>query len=143
MTQLALVRPDGYVLMNELCEDTDLPRPFVAKIFQDLVRQGLLISAKGRGGGFALSRSPESITLMDIVAAVDGEEHFSHCVVGLTRCDDRQPCPQHEQFKAIREQICRFLEQTTLQRMAATLKRKMDLTGRRIRQPKTPSKPIE
>lgn len=62
MARLASLRPDGYVLLDELCADSDLPRHFVAKIFQDLVRQGLLKSAKGRGGGFALARKARKIT---------------------------------------------------------------------------------
>ena len=142
LTQLSLVRPNGYVLIDELCESADLPRHFVAKIFQNLVRQGLLVSARGRGGGFVLSRPPDKITLMDIVAAVDGDEQFDQCAVGLARCDDRQPCPQHEEFKTIRTRIRSFLEQTTLQRMSRTLKRKMELNGRKIRQPKSKSKPL-
>ena len=62
MSRLAAIRADGYVLLNELCAGGELPRHFVAKIFQDLVREGLLISAKGRGGGFVLARPPETIT---------------------------------------------------------------------------------
>jgi len=76
MTHLAMVRPHGYLLLDELCEATLVPRHFIAKIFQDLVRKGLLVSAKGRGGGFALARPVDQIMLADIVAVVDGLEQF-------------------------------------------------------------------
>jgi Rrf2 family iron-sulfur cluster assembly transcriptional regulator len=142
MTLLATVRPDGYVLMDELCSDNDLPRHFVAKIFQGLVHDGLLKSAKGRGGGFALARPASRITLYHIVAAVDGEEHFEECVVGMTRCNDRQPCPQHDEFKAVRARIVDFLKGTTLQKMSGTFERKMNLIGKRVRKPKSRSKPV-
>ena len=142
MTRLAMVRPDGYLLMNELCEGTDLPRHFVAKIFQDLVRRKLLISAKGRGGGFALARPPNKITLFDIVSAIDGEEGFNECVVGMARCDDRQPCPQHDEWKAMRLRIRKFLERTNLARTSKTLDRKLDLTGAERSEPKSRSKPL-
>lgn len=141
MTQLALVRPDGYVLLDELCQDDKLPRHFIAKIFQDLVRHGLLISAKGRGGGFALSRPPNKITLYDIVEAIDGTQHLKECVVGLSKCDEQQLCPQHDEFKGIRTRIHSFLEKTTLNRMSKTLKHKLDITGKKIRMPKSKSKP--
>jgi Rrf2 family transcriptional regulator, iron-sulfur cluster assembly transcription factor len=142
LSRLAIVRPDGYVLLDELCEGTDLPRHFVAKIFQELVRKGLLTSAKGRGGGFALASRPDKITLFDIVKAVDGVEQLDHCVVGMARCDDHQPCPQHEVWKALRNQLRQYLQQTTLQAMADTLSRKLELIGEDIPEPKSKSKPL-
>lgn len=142
MTRLALLRPEGYVLLDELCQDSDLPRHFVAKIFQDLVRKGLLTSAKGRGGGFALTRKPGEITLYDIVAVIDGVEALDACAVGMSRCDDRQPCPQHDQWKPIRQQLKGFLMQTTLETMSATLRRKLDLLGKPVPELTSKSKPL-
>ncbi len=142
MSRLALLRPDGYVLLDELCAGTDLPRHFVAKIFQELVRKNLLISAKGRGGGFALARKPSQITLYDIVAVVDGGEQFDHCVVGMAKCNDEQPCPQHDQWKTIRTAIKKFLVTTTLERMSSTLEKKLDMLGTPIAAPKSKSKPL-
>ena len=143
LTRLAMVRPDGYVLLDELCEGTDLPRHFVAKIFQDLVRKGLLTSAKGRGGGFALARKPGKISLYDIVAVVDGVEPLDACVVGMAKCDDEQPGPQHDEFKAIRNQIRKFLKETTLERMSKTFQRKVELIGLDLPEPTSVSKPVK
>jgi len=129
MTRLAMLRPDGYVLLDELCDGTDLPRHFVAKIFQDLVRKGMLTSAKGRGGGFALASPAKKITLYDIVALIDGIESLDACVVGMVMCNDEQPCPQHDTWKPIRSELKKFLLSTTLDMMADTLSKKMDLIG--------------
>lgn len=123
---LAVKRPDGYVRIQELCEGTDLPSHFLAKIFRDLVGAGLLISAKGRGGGFALAKRPSKIRLYDIVDAIDGIKAYSQCVVGLRKCDATQPCPQHEQFAPLRQQILAYLESTTLDQMSDALARKME-----------------
>ncbi len=142
MSHLAMMRPDGYVLLDELCEGTDLPRHFVAKIFQELVRHGLLVSAKGRGGGFALAHKPDKITLYDIVAAVDGVSGLDQCVVGMAKCDDKQPCPQHDQWKKVRSHIRDFLQDTTLTEMAGTLDKKLSLLGMAPRKPKSKSKPL-
>jgi Rrf2 family protein len=142
MARLALVRPAGYVLLDELCEGTDLPRHFVAKIFQDLVRHRLLVSAKGRGGGFALARPSSEITLLDIVEAVDGIGDLNHCVVGMAKCDDEQPCPQHDQWKSVRTTLRKFLTDTTLEKMSITLERKMELTGLTPPEFKSKSKPV-
>jgi len=142
MTRLAMVRPDGYVLLDELCEGNDLPRHFVAKIFQDLVRKGLLLSAKGRGGGFALARPADQISLFDIVTVIDGAEQFEQCVVGFATCNDQQPCPQHDQWKHIRESIETYLKQTTLAEMAQTLDKKLRTLGVAVEEPRSRSKPL-
>ncbi len=142
LSHLGMLRPNGYVLLDELCEGTDLPRHFVAKIFQDLVRHGLLISAKGRGGGFALAYPATKITLYDIVEAVDGVRGLDQCVVGMSKCDDDQPCPQHDQWKSLRTNIRSFLEKTTLDKMSKTLDRKLQLVGKRRNEPKSKSKPL-
>ena len=142
MTRLALLRPNGYVLLDDLCDEPDIPRHFVAKIFQDLVRKGLLLSAKGRGGGFALARPADKITLYDIVAEVDGVAWLSSCVVGMAQCDDEQPCPQHEQWKVLRGEISEYLKHTTLEKMAETLRRKLELLGQPVPELKRRSKVV-
>jgi len=143
MCRLAMVRPDGYVLLDELCEGSDLPRHFVAKIFQDLVRKGLLASAKGRGGGFALAKKATKITLYDIVAVIDGVDQLDHCVVGMSKCDGKQPCPQHDSFEPIRNQLKVYLMSTTLEQMAETLKQKMVAAGEALPVLESKSKPIQ
>lgn len=127
LSRLAMIRPEGYVRIQQICEGTDLPSHFLAKIFRDLVAAGLLTSAKGRGGGFALAKRPRDIRLYDIVDAVDGVKSYSQCVVGLSKCDATQPCPQHDQFLPVRQQIIAYLESTTLDQMADALSKKLEL----------------
>ncbi len=132
MSHLAAEKPEGYLLLEDLCEGTDLPRHFVAKILQDLVRRELLTSAKGRGGGFALARPPNTIRLYDIVAAVDGIKQFNECVVGLAECDEHQPCPLHDHWKNVRKVIESFLLETTLAQMSTTLQSKLERLGQAL-----------
>lgn len=129
MCRLAVIRPNGYVRIQEVCEGSDLPAYFIAKIFRDLVRADILVSAKGRGGGYGLARPAKQIRLYDIVDAVDGVKQYTQCVVGLSNCDDKQPCPQHEQFKPIRQRILNYLSQTTLDMMSEAMARKLELLG--------------
>jgi Rrf2 family protein len=129
MCRLTAIRPQGYVRIQEVCEGSELPSYFVAKIFRDLVRAELLVSAKGRGGGFALARPADKIRLYDIVEAVDGVKQYTQCVVGLAKCDDKQPCPQHDQFKPIRQRILNYLSQTTLSQMTEALTEKLEILG--------------
>jgi Rrf2 family protein len=130
--RLAAIAPTGYARVQEICADSDLPPYFVSKILRDLVRAGLLKSAKGRNGGFGLARRPEKIRLIQIVEAIDGIQAYRQCVVGLGRCDDRQPCPQHDSFKPIRQRIVGYLNETTIRDMAEALVRKSQILGHPI-----------
>lgn len=129
LCRLTIINPDGYVRIQDICEGSELPSHFIAKIFRDLVRAKLLVSAKGRGGGYALARPAKDIRLYDIVEAIDGVDTYQQCVVGLAQCNDKQPCPQHEQFKAIRQRMLSFLNSTTLSEMSKALDKKLDLLG--------------
>lgn len=135
LCRLTVIAGDRYVQVGDICDGTDLPAPFIAKVLRELVEAKLLISAKGRGGGYALAKSAERIRLIDVVEAIDGKEHVNKCVVGLAACNDKQPCPQHEDFKPVRAQIGEYLRETTLRVMADALETKLELMGKTITEP--------
>jgi Rrf2 family protein len=124
LSELAGRAVGGCVMLDELVAGTDLPRDFLAKIFQKLVHAEILRSAKGRGGGFMLARPAHEITLMQIVEAIDGAQVFDRCVVGLERCNDQMPCPQHDLYKPIRQRLKDYLNTTTLADLASSLRAK-------------------
>ena len=80
------------------------PMHFTAKILQALSRKKVLVSIKGPNGGFYIE-DDRNLYLIDIVRAVDGNELFSACAMGLKNCSDTAPCPMHEQIKPIRTQL--------------------------------------
>ena len=143
VTRLALLRPDGYVRLEEICQDDVLPHDYMAKIFLELVRQRLLISAKGRGGGFALTREPAKVSLLDIVAVIDGTEWLDACTVGMGECNAKQPCPVHDHFELLRQDLRSFLERTTLADSTAALRSKYEKAGKKVPTPKSRSKPLK
>jgi Rrf2 family protein len=124
VSELAARSSDTTIMLDDLVKGTDLPRDFVAKIFQKLVRAGVLRSAKGRGGGFALARPGHEITLLQIVEAVEGPQLMDRCVIGLEKCTDQMPCSQHDLYKPIRQRLKDYLNTTTLADMAASLRSK-------------------
>jgi Rrf2 family protein len=123
-----VARRGPFVMLDVLTEEAGLPREFLAKIFRQLVQAGVLTSAKGPGGGFALARAAHAISLRDIVDAVDGRHEIDRCVVGLAKCNDHMPCPQHDLFKPIRQRLNAYLSTTTLADTAASLKEKKALS---------------
>ncbi|MEU8138294.1 RrF2 family transcriptional regulator [Streptodolium elevatio] len=67
------------VSTGRLAELFELPPEYLKKRLQPLVRAGILSSSPGPRGGYALARAPEQISLMDIVAAVEGREDAFRC----------------------------------------------------------------
>ena len=79
-----------------------IPAHFLAKILQALGEHHILASQKGVQGGFKLSRAPEKIPLIDIVAAIDGLDVLNECVLGFPFCGTGNPCFMHERWGPIR-----------------------------------------
>lgn len=76
---LAWLEDHAPVATGRLAEIFDLPPEYLKKRLQPLVRVGILSSSPGARGGYALARSPEQITLMDVVAAVEGRDEAFRC----------------------------------------------------------------
>ncbi|HET7604836.1 MAG TPA: SUF system Fe-S cluster assembly regulator [Sphingomicrobium sp.] len=80
-------RPAGARLSaTELAADTGVPLPTAQKLMGQLAASGLLTSARGAGGGFALAKSATEISLADIVEAVEGPIAMTVCSEGRTDC---------------------------------------------------------
>lgn len=135
LSELACRSSGQSILLNDLVSGTDLPRDFVAKLFQKLVKGGILNSAKGRGGGFSLAKPAHEINLMQIVEVMEGPQCFDRCVVGLEKCNDQMPCPQHDLYKPIRHRLKDYLATTTLADLASSLKAKLAWQRMRTGQP--------
>ncbi|MCC5940984.1 MAG: Rrf2 family transcriptional regulator [Balneolaceae bacterium] len=103
------------VELNEIATEQDIPKHFLSKILQLLVREKLLYSMKGPTGGFRLTRPPDEITLLEIVDAIDGLDIFHQCGIGFKSCDDNNPCPIHTDYKAIRERVQNLFQTKTLE----------------------------
>jgi len=131
VTRLAEQAPAGsFRLLRDIVDGDDLPQHFVGKIFQMLVRADILVSAKGRGGGFALRCPADQITLRQIVDAIDGPHRIERCILGFSTCTDSQPCPQHERWIEIRQQISDLLDNTTVADLVKSMAQKQAKAAR-------------
>lgn len=102
----------------------NIPAPFLSKILQILTDKKLLKSAKGRGGGFELAKSPDRISLMQIKVAIDGMSDLERCALGIKNCSDKNPCPFHDSYGQIRRAIHSYLKETTLADLASAMRQK-------------------
>ncbi len=91
--------------VKKIAEELDTPQPFLAKILQQLSRNGLLTSLKGPTGGFYLSEENKKNAIWDIIKCIDGEDKFMNCFMGLEICDEENPCPVHFTVSSFRKRI--------------------------------------
>lgn len=102
----------------ELAQWRGLPQPIVSKILKHLVRDGILISYRGVQGGYALARTPEEISLADIIVALEGPISLTECVVGgADNCQYGTNCAVSARWRHINQKIRTALEGISLAEM--------------------------
>lgn len=108
---------------KEIASEIDSPQAFTAKILQSLVHHNVIQSVKGAYGGFEVSKNEiKHIKLAHIVKAIDGDKIYNGCGLGLEKCDENHPCPVHDKFKGVRDELKHMLESTSLEELALNIK---------------------
>ncbi|MCC6493783.1 MAG: Rrf2 family transcriptional regulator [Pirellulales bacterium] len=97
---------------DALAERTKIPRRYLHKVLQDLARGGLVRSQPGPGGGYALNRSPEKISILDVVNAVAPLERIRSCPLGLP--SHTRLCPLHRELDQVYANAEESLKNVTL-----------------------------
>lgn len=113
---------DKRVSLVEIAEEIDSPKPFTAKILQQLAKAQIITSIKGKTGGYEIDKAKmKDITLSQIVACIDGEDIYNMCGLGLRHCSASHPCPLHNQFKIVRDNLKQTLQTTNLASLAVSI----------------------
>ena len=122
-TYIALKSIEGKrVSLKEIAKKIDSPVAFTAKILQQLSRNQIVDSVKGAGGGFEIEKTNiAKIKLSQIVYAIDGDNVYVGCGLGLKECNANKPCPVHDKFVEIRDDLKNMLESTSLYEMTVGL----------------------
>jgi Rrf2 family protein len=100
--------------VSALCRKKHIKESYARKAFQLLSQNGILKAVTGPGGGYKFARQPDKISLYEIVIAVDGNDCFDKCVLGLPKCHDGAQCPMHSHWKPLKEKVKRLLKKITL-----------------------------
>jgi Rrf2 family protein len=119
MVTLAAVPESAYCGVAEIARETGSPRNYLGKLLLQLSRHGLVISRKGLGGGFRLSRPAGEIRLIDVMASIEDVGRWSACVFTSGVCSDSNPCIVHTRWSRARESFLVFLRDTTIAELAA------------------------
>lgn len=108
--------------LKEIAKEIEAPEAFMAKVLQKLVREKILQSSTGPKGGFYIEPEKiEDIKLIQIVKAIDGDQIFVGCALGLPKCDEKHPCPVHDNFKEIRDSLNDMLSTMDVGKMATNV----------------------
>ncbi len=118
-TVLYLAREPGRnANVAEIAQGMHIPKSFLAKILQRLVRHHILQSIRGVKGGFMLAKKPSKITLLEITEAIQGPTGINICVIDSRRCRLSSTCPVHPVWKEIRKEVERRLKKQTIAKLA-------------------------
>lgn len=119
----ALARqPRGTFLgASQIAKEIGAPRNYLGKLLKALADRGVLVSRKGKGGGFQLRRDPEEVSLYEVMDPIEKLSRWSGCFLGKERCSERNPCPLHPKWKVVRETYLAFLRTTSLAEVAARI----------------------
>ena len=113
------------IWIKDISAGIDSPEYFIAKILQDLSRKGFVQSAKGPNGGFYMEGKNLQQSVADIVREIDGDKLFSGCGLGLKVCSEDHPCPIHNDFKHIRQEIKDMLDNSKIEMFVKNLDLKL------------------
>ena len=98
--------------VKEISEATQVPRPYLSKMMNNLARAELVRSRRGLGGGFVLTRSPDETTLLDIINTVDPMKRTHACP--LEDEDAAARCPLHRRLDEALEAVDQVFHGATL-----------------------------
>jgi Rrf2 family protein len=114
MRHLAAHADRGAVSARELAEAYDIPSELLAKVLQKLVRANLLASHQGIRGGYDLGRPAQTISVADVIQAVDGPLTVTACSDSDQSCDQYAKCNIRDPLWRIKDRILVALSQTSV-----------------------------
>ena len=123
MARLAREYGNGPLLIADIAHEERIPHKFLELILLDLKKKGFLQSKKGKGGGYYLNRLPNTISVDQLIRALDGPLALLPCVSQLAyercaECPDEETCGIRGVFKEVRQATIQILERTTLADLA-------------------------
>ncbi len=78
--------------LSEIAQAQDVPEKFLAKIFQNLTKTGIVRSHRGVKGGFTLDKAPQDLNIRQVVEAIQGPYHLIRCLPDKECCNKAESC---------------------------------------------------
>jgi Rrf2 family protein len=98
----------------ELVKELKIPRPFLRKLLQVLNKEGILISYKGKGGGFKLALGLDKIYLLGLMKIFQGPLRLNECIFKKRPCPNIKRCPLRKKVTSIERHVFSELKNITI-----------------------------
>lgn len=122
MIHLAGLPLGSTVCQSELSNAAEVSGHFLSKVLQQLVRAGLIRSQRGAGGGYALAISAGSVSLLDVVEAIEGPLRLNQCLEEGLSCSRKSWCPAHQVWAEAQAAVTQVLGGNSIASVAARVK---------------------
>ena len=116
LAELAVNQGNGTLHAQELARREKIPVKFLEQILLTLRKAGILQSRRGAGGGYTLNRSPEGISLGEVVQVIDGPVELLDCLAaeGNCTCNRAATCGLRDVVGDVRDKVVQLLDEVTL-----------------------------
>ena len=119
LVALAQVKPGETMMISEIARDQKIPKKFLEQILLDLKHHGLLVSRRGKSGGYLLLRDPADISFGEVLRIIDGPLAPLPCLskIAYRRCDDcpsEETCEVRRVFARVANATRKVLDETTI-----------------------------
>ena len=111
---LAGQNPEKCCSIAEIAQEQGVPRKFLEKIIQELMRKKLITSKRGSCGGYMLARSPETISFYDVIEAIEGPIAVNACMDSHMSCDQLPRCTMVGVWTEVQKKITEVFTRTTI-----------------------------
>jgi Rrf2 family protein len=113
MLYLAQLEPNQRAATSQIAEEQRIPPSFLAKIISQLSIAGLIHTSRGARGGVSMARTPEEISILEVVEAIDGPISLNECTDNPESCPFGDDCPMRPLWCDTQSELVKRLGKTT------------------------------
>jgi len=124
---LAQQQKDSIVLKKDICRTQEVTPAFLTKIFQPLIKAGIVNSQRGVGGGFLLAKDPSEVNMLDILEAEEGKLKLNHCLIDTDFCQRDAYCSAHEVWYDAQREMAEVLKRYSIADLVSREKENLQL----------------
>lgn len=119
ISYIASHQADGHTVnTKEIAATHNIPAELLAKILQTLAKRGLIASLNGPKGGYVLTRDPATISVAEVLMAIEGPIGIAECYQSRnSQCDQLEKCSIRDPVEKIQRRIIKLLDTMTLAEM--------------------------
>ena len=122
--------PAGEIIYKkDICKEQEITPAFLTKILQPLIKDGIVGSQRGVGGGFYLAKDPAEITLLDVVKSQEGPVYLNQCMIKEGNCEREFFCPVHGAWADIRQEFMKTLAKYDFSSLATQQEKILSLSS--------------